>query len=97
MAGILIFSKKARGRVGSVVVRKKPKEVDGVMRERQRLILDCRRVNLLFRAPPITELGSLPAVGDMEIPGGEKLYIAGGDIQDCFYACSSPRVLLLEL
>ena len=64
-AGILTFSRAASGRVGAFVVRKKPKEVDGVMRERQRLILDCRRVNALFRAPPVTELGSLPAVGDM--------------------------------
>ena len=40
---------------------KKPKEIEGVMVERQRLILDCRQVNLSFRAPPVTEL--FPLVG----------------------------------
>ena len=72
---------------------KKPKEVDGVMIERQRLILDCRQVNLAFRAPPVTELGSLPAVGDLEVPTNKTLFVAGGDIKDCFYACRLPAVL----
>ena len=92
-AGILSFSTGARGRVGAFCVRKKPKEVDGRMQERHRLVLDCRQVNLLFRAPPVTELGSLSAVGDLTIPEGKKLYIAGADIRDCFYACRLLEIL----
>ncbi|CAE7708857.1 AMY1.1 [Symbiodinium sp. CCMP2592] len=92
-AGILTFSAQPRGRVGSFVVRKKPKEINGKLRERQRLILDCRRVNLQFRAPPLTELGSLTAVGDLEVPNEKNLYVAGGDIMDCFYACRLPPCL----
>ena len=92
-AGILTFSAQPKGRVGSFVVRKKPKEINGKLCERQRLILDCRRVNLQFRAPPLTELGSLTAVGDLELPEGKNLYVAGGDIMDCFYACRLPPCL----
>ena len=50
-AGILDFTTSVRGRVGCFCVSKKPKEIEGVMVERQRLILDCRQVNLSFRAP----------------------------------------------
>ena len=92
-AGILSYCHGPRGRVGAFCVSKKPKEIEGIMVERQRLILDCRRVNLLFRAPPVTELGSLPAVGDLHIPEGEQLFISGGDIKDCFYACKLPQEL----
>ena len=90
---MLTFSEQARGRVGAFAVGKKPKEVQGRLVERQRLILDCRRTNLMFRAPPVTELGSLPALGDLQIPSGENLYISGGDIRDCFYACRLPESL----
>ena len=92
-AGILSFSLQPLGRVGAFAVKKKPKEVDGTFVDRHRLILDCRQVNLLFRAPPSTELGSLPAVGDIYIPEGENLHVAGADIKDCFYACRLPPTL----
>ena len=93
MAGVLDFTTTVRGRVGSFCVSKKPKEVDGRMIERQRLILDCRQVNLSCRAPPVTELGSLPAV-DIEIPDNETLFVSGGGIKDCFYACRLPEPFL---
>ena len=92
-AGILSWSCSPKGRVGSFVVKKKPKDVNGKLVNRQRLILDCRQVNLLFRAPPATELGSLPALGDIYIPDKYDLHIAGADIRDCFYACSLPSTL----
>ena len=38
---------------------KKSKLIDGKMVERQRLVLDCRSVNLQFKDPPRTHLGSL--------------------------------------
>lgn len=92
-AGILSWTQRPRGRVGSFAVKKKPREVNCKMVDRQRLILDCRQVNTLFRAPPITELRSLPALGDLELPDGQQLFISGGDIKDCFYACKLPPSL----
>lgn len=92
-AGVLDFMQGAVGRVGCFTVSKKPKEIDGIMQERQRLILDCRQVNLMFRAPPVTELGSLTAVSDLFIPEGESMFVSGGDIKDCFYACQLPEKL----
>ena len=85
-AGILSFSRGPRGRVGCFCVSKL---VDGVMVPRQRLILDCRQVNLAFRAPPVTELGSLSAVADLHIPEGKNMYIAGGGHQRLFLCLSS--------
>ena len=63
------------------------------MIDRQRLILDCRQVNALFRAPHITELGSLPALSGLELPDGQQLFISGGDMKDRFYACRLPLSL----
>ncbi|CAE7448154.1 unnamed protein product, partial [Symbiodinium necroappetens] len=79
-----------RGRVGAFTVAKKPKVVDGKKQERQRLVLDCRQVNLQFRQPPLTELGSLAALTELELGRGDKLFTAGSDIRDCFYACNMP-------
>ena len=84
--GILGHTTVCRGRVGAFCVTKKPKEVNGVMVERQRLILDCRQVNLAFREPPRCELGSLAALCEVELRQGETLFCGGSDIQDCFYA-----------
>ena len=88
--GILTFSRRARGRVGAFSVSKKPKVIDGQLRHRQRLILDCRQVNFQFRAPPLTELGSLAALCEIEIGPGETVYTGGADIADCFYGCRLP-------
>ena len=92
-SGILSFTSTCRGRVGAFCVSKKPKEVDGKLISRQRLVLDCRQTNLCFRPPPHTELGSLPSLGHVRLKPDEKLYIAGADIKDCFYAVNCPRGL----
>ena len=91
--GILTFCARPRGRVGAFTVSKKPKFVDGVEKRRQRLILDCRQVNLQFRAPPLTELGSLASLCEAELHNNDILYTGGADIQDCFYACFMPKEL----
>eukprot|EP00438_Fugacium_kawagutii_P032905 Skav229623 [mRNA] locus=scaffold1753:167277:170273:- [translate_table: standard] len=88
--GVLCFSVRCRGRVGAFCVSKKPKVVDGVVTQRQRLVLDCRAVNLQFKDPPRTHLGSLASVAEAVIPQGEKLYVATADIRDFFYACHLP-------
>lgn len=51
-----------------------------------RLVIDCRAVNQLFRLPPRTRLVGGAQVGEVWLPKGEKLYLAGGDVQDAFYA-----------
>ena len=71
-------------------VSKKPKEIGGKMVERQRLILDCRQTNMLFRVPPVTHLGSLSALCEGHLQQDMDLFVGGGDIQDCFYACHIP-------
>ena len=89
--GILGFTASCRGRVGAFCVSKKPKDVNGVLHERQRLVLDCRAVNLLFKEPPRTRLGSLSSVSEMYLETDQKLYVATADICDCFYACDVPK------
>ena len=88
--GILSFTSTVRGRVGSFCVAKKAKIVEGKKILRQRLVLDCRQTNLMFKEPPLTELGSLPALGQMSLQPGQSLYTAGADIKDCFYAVNCP-------
>lgn len=68
------------------MLRKKPKVVEGVTIHRQRLVLDCRQTNCLFRPPPQTHLGSLASIAETELDQGSTMYIAGADIRDCFYA-----------
>ena len=91
-AGILGHTSTCRGRVGAFAVSKKAKWVDGQKVDRQRLVLDCRQTNALFRPSPHTELGSLQALADLEI-GDQPLFLAGADIRDCFYAVSMPSSL----
>ena len=64
--------------------------VNGSLVERQRRVLDCRQTNLQFKAPPLTELGSLAALGRLVLKEHENLFIAGADIRDCFYAVNCP-------
>lgn len=89
--GILSFTNNVRCRVGAFSVSKKPKEVDGVRVQRQRLILDCRATNMMFKAPPHTELGSLSSLSELELQRDQTLYCSGADIKDCFYAVRLPE------
>ena len=88
--GILGFTQDCRERVGAFTVSKKPKELNGVVKPRQRLVLDCRQTNMMFRPSPHTQLGSLASLCDLELDDDQNLYMAGADIQDCFYAVRLP-------
>ena len=88
--GVLGFTSCCRGRVGAFAVSKKSKIVNGEVIQRQRLVLDCRASNLQFKAPPVTRLGSLAALSELEIPSEHRLHLAGADIRDCFYGCRCP-------
>ena len=92
--GILSFSQRCRGRVGAFTVSKKSKVVDGVVCKRQRLVLDCRQVNMLFRPSPHTELGSLSSLADIALGPSQQLFMSGADIQDCFYAVHIPAEMM---
>lgn len=84
--GILSYTRRCRGRVGLFCVTKKPKIIEGEIQHRQRLILDCRQVNLSFKEPPRSELGSLASLCEIVLREKDTLYCGGSDIQDCFYA-----------
>ena len=88
--GVLSHTSTCRGRVGAFCVAKKPKVINNVLQNRQRLVLDCRQTNLSFRDPPMTELGSLAALGQMTLDPEDTLYMASADICDCFYAANLP-------
>ena len=92
--GILSFSRHCRGRVGAFTVSKKDKIVDGVVKKRQRLVLDCRQTNLLFKPSPHTELGSLASLAELTLQPSQQLYVSGADIQDCFYAVHIPETMM---
>eukprot|EP00438_Fugacium_kawagutii_P002019 Skav214231 [mRNA] locus=scaffold1133:6956:10370:+ [translate_table: standard] len=92
--GILSFVDRCRGRVGAFTVSKKPKVVDGVVKQRQRLVLDCRQTNLLFRPSPHTELGSLASLAELDLDRNDTLYMGGSDIQDCFYGVHIPTEMM---
>lgn len=91
--GLIGFTAHCKGVVGAFTVAKKPKLIDGVQRSRQRLVLECRQTNQLFRPSPHTQLGSLASLCELSLPDGESLYLSGADIQDCFYAVHIPELM----
>lgn len=80
--GILGFSREARGEVQPFFVRKKA--------DRQRLVLDCRRVNQKFRRPPVPDMGSGECLHRLESPPGSPVSVGTADIRNCFYQCGIP-------
>ena len=60
---------------------------------RQRMILDTRVVNAHFIDPPKTRLPTAAALTGFESVAGQELYIAGGDIDNCFYRFEVPQHL----
>ena len=73
---LLYFTDKPRVQVGVFCVTKK---------QRQRLIIDARRANRLFRTPPSTCLGSVESWTRLEVEGGGPLFMAQEDVKDYFY------------
>ena len=52
---------------------------------KQRLIIDARRTNILFRTPPSTLLGSVDTWTRLEVPRDADVFIAQEDVKDYFY------------
>jgi len=81
-AGLLRPVDRGRGHVTPFFVRKK----NGM----QQLILDCRRVNRLFRPSEGMPLGAGACWKEMTMDSDVDLYIVQSDIKDYFYACGLP-------
>ena len=79
--GLVTFRRGCRGRVGVFSVGKKSN-----VGFTQRLILDCRLVNSLFFRPPKTQVTARSQLGEVSLPTGERLVIAGGDVPNAFYS-----------
>eukprot|EP00959_Pyramimonas_sp_CCMP1952_P445522 9327889-Pyramimonas_sp.AAC.1 len=77
--GLARLTRPPAARIGAFTVLKKS--------EKQRPALDCRPCNLRFAPPLRTELGGLSSLSDLEIPVGQALCWAEGDIKGCFYEC----------
>ncbi len=55
--------------------------------DKQRLVLDCRRTNALFRRCPGNDTGAAEALQRLEFQPGETLFQGSPDIKNCFYQC----------
>lgn len=85
-AKLISFTNKPRVQVGAFVVTKKG--------GKQRLIIDARRTNKLFRTPPTTVLGSVDAWGRLEIDEEHgELFVAQEDVKDYFYRLAIGKTL----
>ena len=58
---------------------------------KQRLIIDARRANRLFKKPPSTTLGSVEAWGRLE--SDSEIFFAQEDVRDFFYRLQIPKPL----
>ena len=71
------FTARPKSQVGVFVVTKK--------NNKQRLILDARRTNKLFRTPPTTRLGSMDSWARVGVGEGDELFVSQEDVKDFFY------------
>ena len=82
---LVSFTTSPRVQVGAFVVTKKG--------EKQRLIIDARRANKLFRSPPTTVLGSMDSWARLGCDAGSDLFVAQEDVKDYFYRLRIPKDL----
>ena len=55
------------------------------------MIFDTRVCNCYFKRPPKTRLPTPAALSGVECAEGQELYVAGGDIDTCFYRILAPK------
>lgn len=82
-SGLIGFTTEPRSQIGAFVVTKK--------NGKQRLIVDARRTNRLFRTPPSTLLGSMECWGRLE--SDSEFFVAQEDVKDFFYRLGIPLEL----
>ncbi|CAK0817574.1 unnamed protein product, partial [Prorocentrum cordatum] len=76
-SGVVEPATEVRSFVGVFFVRKK----DGSLR----IIFDPRRTNSQFVPPDSVALASPEALGDLELPAGQRLWVSEGDVENCYY------------
>jgi hypothetical protein len=84
-ARILGATRNRRGTVTPFCVAKKD--------HRLRLVLDCRAVNQLFRHAPRMELAPPEMLANLSVEPGKQVFLAIGDITNCFYQFALPLPL----
>eukprot|EP00974_Lingulodinium_polyedra_P133641 11226424-Lingulodinium_polyedra.AAC.1 len=75
--GLVGWTRKPLERAAVFFVHKK----DGM----QRMIIDCRRANRRFRAPPGVVLATPECLARLEMESERPLYMCEGDVENCFY------------
>ncbi|CAK0882535.1 unnamed protein product, partial [Prorocentrum cordatum] len=76
-SGLVEPATEVRSFVGVFFVRKK----DGSLW----IIFDPRRTNSQFVPPDSVALASPEALGDLELPAGQGLWVSEGDVENCYY------------
>ncbi|CAK0846614.1 unnamed protein product [Prorocentrum cordatum] len=76
-SGVVEPATEVRSFVGVFFVRKK----DGSLR----IIFDPRKTNSQFVPPDSVALASPEALGDLELPAGQRLWVSEGDVENCYY------------
>ncbi|CAK0812042.1 unnamed protein product, partial [Prorocentrum cordatum] len=76
-SGVVEPATEVRSFVGVFFVRKK----DGSLR----IIFDPRKTNSQFVPPDSVALASPEALGDLELPAGQRLWVSEGDAENCYY------------
>ena len=82
---LLHFTCSPKVQIGAFAVTKK--------NGKQRLIIDARRTNRLFRTPPSTLLGSVDTWTRLEVPRDADVFVAQEDVKDYFYRLGIPLAL----
>ena len=82
-AGLIRFTINPRVQIGAFFVTKK--------NGKQRLIIDCRRTNLLFKTPPNTLMGTMETWGRIEVAEDRDLFIAQEGVKNYCYRLGIPE------
>eukprot|EP00959_Pyramimonas_sp_CCMP1952_P249456 5214456-Pyramimonas_sp.AAC.1 len=96
-AGMLACTEEVKEKVGIFTVVKSMVEGSPGKVEKSRLVWDCRRLNLRFRKPPWTGLGSPSALASLdlsqEVLKDQELMSLSGDIPDRLSRLRWPKEL----
>ena len=84
-AGLVKFTHRPKVIIGAFVVLKK--------NGKQRLVIDARPSNRLFRQPPTTLLGSMETWARVELGEDSEMFVAQEDVKDYFYRLAISREL----
>ncbi|CAK0841156.1 unnamed protein product, partial [Prorocentrum cordatum] len=81
-SGVVEPATEVRNVVGFFFVRKKAGSL--------RVIFEPRKTSAQFAPPDGVALASPEALGDMELPAGQRLWVSEGGVENCCYQCLLP-------